>query len=73
VKDAKGKANYFPVVVFGRSRDSVAKFVKKGRQVLVEGRIDVSQNGRASIVADRVVFLGAPPEEPASAADTEAE
>jgi single-stranded DNA-binding protein len=60
VKDAKGRSSYFPVVVFGRSRDSVAEYVRKGRQVLVEGRIDVGTTGRASVVADRVVFLGAP-------------
>lgn len=62
VKDVRGKSNYFPVIVFGRSRDSVAEYVKKGRQVLVEGRIDTGGSGRASIVADRVVFLGSAPE-----------
>ena len=62
VKDAREKSSYFPVIVFGNSRASVAQYVKKGRQVLVEGRIDISESGRASVVADRVVFLGAPPE-----------
>jgi single-strand DNA-binding protein len=68
VKDARGQSSYFPVVVFGRSRESVAQYVKKGRQVLVEGRIDVSESGRASIVANRVVFLGVPPVEKEDAA-----
>ncbi len=65
VKDARGKSSYFPIVVFGRSQESVAEYVKKGRAVLVEGRIDVNESGRASVVADRVVFLGAPPEKAA--------
>jgi single-stranded DNA-binding protein len=69
VKDAKGKSNYFPVVVFGKSHGTVAQYVKKGRQVLVEGRIDVGDNGRASVIASRVVFLGAPPTEEGSEAN----
>jgi single-stranded DNA-binding protein len=71
-KDARGKSSYFPIVVFGKSQESVAKYVKKGRRVLVEGRIDVGEAGRASIVADRVVFLDTParePEPPAEASE----
>lgn len=59
------KDTYFPVVVFGKSHESVAKYVKKGRRLLVDGRIEVNQNGRASVVADRVVFQDASIEEPA--------
>ena len=64
VKDVKGKSNYFPVVVFGKSHEAIAKYVKKGRRVLVDGRVDINQSGRASIIADKVEFQDAPPQEP---------
>ena len=57
------KDTYFPVVAFGKLGESVAKYVKKGRRLLVEGRVDINQNGRANVIADKVVFQDAPPEE----------
>lgn len=54
------------VVVFGRQADNVARYLSKGRQVYVEGRIQTrtwqDRDGRdrwsTEIVADRVQFLG---------------
>jgi single-stranded DNA-binding protein len=57
------KDTYFPVVVFGKPHESVAEYVKKGRRLLVEGRVDINQNGRANVIADKVIFQDAPPEE----------
>lgn len=54
---------YFPVVVFGKAHESVVKYVKKGRRLLVEGRIEINHNGRANLIADKVIFQDAPPEE----------
>ena len=56
VSDGKDKTTFFPVVVFGEYGETVAEFVRKGSQVLVEGRARVSEKGRFSMVADRVVF-----------------
>ena len=56
VKDIKGKSNYFPVVVFGKPHEAVAKYVTKGRRILVHGRADINQNGRLSVIADKVEF-----------------
>ena len=56
VSDTKNQATYFPVVVFGESGEPVAKYVTKGRLVLVEGRLDVNEKGRFSIIADNVRF-----------------
>ena len=53
VSDSKKRMSYFPVVVFGKQGEALAKFVTKGRQVLVEGRIEAN-SGRFSVVADRV-------------------
>jgi single-strand DNA-binding protein len=60
VSDARGQTTYFPVTVFGRQGEAVAEYVRKGRQVLVEGRINVRDDGRFNMVADRVEFGPAP-------------
>jgi single-strand DNA-binding protein len=62
VSDGKDKTTYFPVTVFGKMGESVAEYVKKGRGVLIEGRIQVGDNGRFNVIADRVTFGPAPAE-----------
>ncbi len=56
VSDDKDKTTYFPVVVFGKQGEAVAKYVTKGRQVLVEGRVLVNDKGYFNVVADWVRF-----------------
>ena len=56
VSDGRDRTTYFPITVFGRSVEAVATYVTKGMQVLVEGRVDVDENRRMSVIADRVVF-----------------
>ena len=56
VSDKKDQTTFFPVTVFGKHGEVVAKYVTKGRQVLVDGRVTVSDNGRFSVVADNVRF-----------------
>lgn len=56
VSDRKENTTFFPVAVFGKLGESVAKHIKKGRQVLVEGRIEVASNNNFNIVADRIRF-----------------
>ena len=63
VGDGKNRTTFFPVTVFGKQAKVVAQYVTRGRQVLVEGRIDVSDKGRFNVVADRVAF-GAPASKP---------
>ena len=58
--------NFFNVTVFGNSADAAAKFLAKGRQVAVQGRLrwreyqDKDQNRREAIeiVAHDVQFIG---------------
>lgn len=69
-KDASGQwtdaPNFFNVTIFGNSADNAAKFLAKGRQVAVDGRLrwrewqDQQGNKREAIeiVADSVQFLG---------------
>ena len=56
VSDRKDRPIFFPITVFRKQAETVAQYVTKGRQVLVEGRIEINENGRMSVVADRVVF-----------------
>jgi single-strand DNA-binding protein len=59
------KANYFTVTVFGAQADNCEKYLKKGRAVAIDGRLEWRQyehNGQTresiDIIADSVQFLG---------------
>jgi hypothetical protein len=60
VGEGKDKTTFFLIVVFGEYGETIAEFVHKGSQVLVEGRVRVSEKGRFSVIADRVVFGSTP-------------
>ena len=60
VSDSKEKSTFFPVVVFGDYSEIVAKYVTKGREVLVSGRISVDEDDRFSVIADTVRFGNVP-------------
>ncbi|OGG79362.1 single-stranded DNA-binding protein [Candidatus Kaiserbacteria bacterium RIFCSPLOWO2_01_FULL_54_13] len=68
-RDREGKkqeqTDFHNVVVFGRQADTVAQYLKKGRSVFVEGRIQTrswddkttgEKKYRTEVVADRVQF-----------------
>jgi single-strand DNA-binding protein len=58
--------NYFSVTVFGNSADATAKFLSKGRQVAIDGRLrwrewqdkDGARRESVEIVAQDVQFIG---------------
>lgn len=63
------RAHYFNVTVWGAQGESCAKYLAKGRQIAVDGRLEwhewESENGKreaVEIVADRVQFIGARPD-----------
>lgn len=60
VRAGKEQTIFFPVTVFGKLGEAVAEYVTKGRQVLVEGRIQTSSQGRFNVVADSVSFGSQP-------------
>lgn len=56
---------FITILVWGKAAESCATFLKKGRQVLVEGRLqfrtwekDGQKRSVHEVVADRVQFLG---------------
>lgn len=69
---AEEEATFVPVVVWGKQAETCAAWLRKGRQVAVEGRLRIrsfeTQNGDrrrvAEIVAQTVLFLGPKPEMP---------
>ena len=67
------RVEWHNIVVFGKLAETCAKYLSKGRQLYVEGRLQTrefeSKNGggkrqRAEIVAQRVQFLGPRPDAP---------
>jgi single-strand DNA-binding protein len=69
-KDASGqwveKPNYFDVVVWGPQGENCARYLTKGRQIAVDGRLDQrsweAQDGtkrsKVEIIAETVMFIG---------------
>ncbi len=65
--DFKKETSYFNIIVWGRIGENCAKYLTKGRPVLVEGRLQnrsyETQDGQkrtvTEIVADNVQFLSA--------------
>lgn len=68
--DAKEHTEWFSVTTFGRQAETCAKYLKKGSQVLVEGRQKTSrwndkedptkEHFRTECIAQRVQFLSSP-------------
>lgn len=67
--EKKEEVTYVDVDVFGRTAENCGQFLRKGRPVLVEGRLryeqwDDKQTGqkrsRLGVVAETVQFLGSP-------------
>jgi len=66
------RVEWHHVVTFGKLAETCNEYLRKGRQVYVEGRLrtrefegknNYSKRHRTEIVASRVQFLGAPPAE----------
>ncbi len=54
VNDVKDHPTFFPIILFGKLAENLTPHLTKGRQVLIEGRIEVAENGRFSVIAERV-------------------
>ena len=65
------RPNFFDVSAFGGSAETVAQFMRKGRRVAIDGRLEwrewedsEGQRRQAvSVVADKVLFLDPPGEQ----------
>lgn len=59
-------AGFIDVTVFGKQAETVTKYLTKGRQIVVQGRLDFREWGegserqsRTQIIANQVQFIGA--------------
>ena len=74
----KDKAHYVDVETWNKTAENCAKYLAKGRQVLVEGRLfqdiwekDGKKNSKLYIKADNVQFLGGKKESADAGASSE--
>ncbi|MGO9056330.1 MAG: single-stranded DNA-binding protein [Candidatus Binataceae bacterium] len=76
------RTDWHNVVVFGKAAETCKEYLKKGRQVYVEGRLrtrefeaknDGGKRQRTEIIASRVQFLGTPPDPKSAEVSAEAE
>jgi len=67
--EKKEEVTFVDVDVFGRTAENVAQYMKKGRPILIEGRLRLDQwddkqtgqkRSRLGVVAETVQFLGSP-------------
>lgn len=74
------RVDWYNIVVFGKAAESCKEYLKKGREVYIEGRLRIREyeakdNGgkrqRAEIIASRVQFLGTRPAEAKATAEVE--
>ena len=63
--DWEDKANYFNITVFGRQAESCGQYLRKGRPVAIDGRLEWSEfevegqkRQSVDIIAENVQFLG---------------
>jgi len=68
--EKKEEVTFVDVDVFGRTAENVGQYMRKGRPILVEGRLKLDQwddkqsgqkRSRLGVVAETVQFLGSPP------------
>lgn len=69
-KDGEVVADFIRCVVWGKSAENLAKYMSKGRQIAIEGRLQVrsydkdgSKRWVAEVIAERVQYLGSKPAE----------
>ena len=55
-----GATTFYNVLVFGHYGDIMKEHVNRGRQVFVNGRLQISDKGYVSVVADHIELLARP-------------
>jgi len=83
-KDGRGEwvdhPSFFDVKVFGAQAENAARYLAKGRQVAIEGRLeqqrreaqDGTKRSRIEIIADNVMYLGTGEQKPQQQAPADA-
>lgn len=65
VKEGQQEADFIPITAFGKNAENLAKYVTKGQQLAVEGRLQISSSGEGmdrkwftDVVVDGFDFIG---------------
>lgn len=76
-KDGEVITDFIRCVVWGKSAENLAKYMTKGRQIAIEGRLQVrswekdgSRRWATEVVAERVQYLGGKPAEASQSENT---
>ncbi len=67
----KDEVSYFDITAFGKTAENAAEYLKKGRSVIIEGRLqqerweaqDGQKRSKVKVIAERVNFVGGGPKE----------
>jgi single-strand DNA-binding protein len=64
-EERKEEVSFIDVTVFGKTAENAANYLKKGRQVIIEGRLqqdrwehEGKKMSKVKVVAERVTFVG---------------
>ena len=68
-----GATTFYNVLVFGHYGDIMKEHVNRGRQVFVNGRLQISDKGYVSVVADHIELLARPKPKVESQVENKAE
>ncbi|MGD8744602.1 MAG: single-stranded DNA-binding protein [Candidatus Woesebacteria bacterium] len=60
VSNGDDKSTFYNVVLFGRYGEVLKDLITKGREVYVTGKVQISDKGYVSVVADHVELLRYP-------------
>jgi single-stranded DNA-binding protein len=60
VGDRNGISTFYNVVVFGHYGEVLQEHITRGRKVFVNGKIQISEKGYVSVVADHIELLAQP-------------
>ncbi len=63
VSGNEDKATFYNIIVFGHYGEALLDHIKKGREVFVTGRLQITEKGYVSIVADHIKLLRWPKKE----------
>lgn len=60
VSGQEGATTFYNVLVFGHYGEVMQEHITRGRQVFVNGRIQISDKGYVSVIADHIELLARP-------------
>ncbi|OGM14879.1 hypothetical protein A3A76_02005 [Candidatus Woesebacteria bacterium RIFCSPLOWO2_01_FULL_39_23] len=73
VSGQEGTATFYNILVFGHYGEAIKDQVTRGRQIYVTGRLQISEKGYISVVADHLELLARPKQKLVTETEVEVE